>query len=176
MSDPSSVLGAGGVFRILPAPEARDLYACEWRNPGGDAGLDVRFARDGEIAEGETAIVGFGVRVAYFVGGGLEPSGYWLLPRSSLAKTPQVLMLRNHVGTIDRSYRGELKAAIHNFGPGPFRVSRGAALFQLVDPQMRPPVSVLAGESDPAFAAGATARAAGGFGSTGVGGQAAAPG
>ena len=160
------------VFYFLPSPEAAELYGGIWTNPNQDSGVDLRFARDEVIPEQQTLAVKFGVRAAYCVDG--EASGYWLLLRSSAGKTRQVLMLRNHVGTIDGGYRGELRAYVHNFGPGPFRVRRGESLFQLVDPQMRPAIMVRTDDADPLFADGATARGTGGFGSTGASGQAAA--
>ena len=168
---PSSAADGRIIFRILPDSDASDLYT-DWSNPNGDSGVDIRFARDQVLSVGETTTIRFGIRTACEVDG--NPAGYWLAARSSFTKTAQVLLLRNHMGTIDRGYRGEIMARVHNFGPGDYTARRGDSLFQLLEPLMRAPVVLCVLASDARFSAGATTRGAGGFGSTGTSGQGAA--
>ena len=47
---------------------------------------------------------------------------YWLLPRSSISKTP--LMMANSVGVIDSGYRGELMCAVRNMSNDPYTVTK----------------------------------------------------
>ena len=136
MSAPSPPSADGsapnGLISFLLQPESRaaDLYPETWANPLGDAGVDLRFPEDTVFPEGETTVIRFGVRAACFING--KPTGFWLAARGSFGKTPQVLMLRNHMGTFDRGYRGEVMARVHNFGPGVYQARRGESLFQLV--------------------------------------------
>lgn len=160
------------VFLLCPNDECRDLYAAEWLNEKRDMGLDLRFPKDIILPAGCTTSVDLGVRAACFRG--YQHTGFWLAARSSFTKTPQVLMLRNFMGAIDRGYRGTLIAKVHNFGPGDYQARRGESLFQILEPMMSPPISVLVSKEHPEFVEGATIRGAGGFGSTGSAGQAAA--
>jgi dUTPase len=157
------------VFTLCPGDESRDLYAPLWKNEKRDSGVDLRFPGNVLLPEGQTTSINLGVRATCTVDG--NPSGFWLATRSSFTKTPQILMLRNFMGVIDAQYRGPLIARVHNFGPGDFTASRGESLFQILEPLMRPPISVVARADDPLFTGGSTARGEGGFGSTGVAGQ-----
>ncbi len=81
-------------------------------------------------------------------------------PRSGLAARHGVTVL-NSPGTIDSDYRGEIKVILYNAGREPFRLERGMRIAQLVvAPVSRAAVQVVEQLSE-------TARAAGGFGSTG---------
>lgn len=84
---------------------------------------------------------------------------YWMLPRSSISKTP--LRLANSVGLIDAGYRGPIMAAVD----GVYSVSQNERLFQLAAPDLLPWDEVRVVSEIPG---GATARGAGGFGSTGT--------
>ena len=81
-------------------------------------------------------------------------------PRSGLAARHGISVL-NAPGTIDADYRGELQVLLVNLGPAPFVVTRGTRIAQLV---VAPTLRVALTE---VRALGATARGAGGFGSTG---------
>lgn len=81
-------------------------------------------------------------------------------PRSGLALKHGVTVL-NAPGTIDADYRGEVQVLLVNHGSEPFAVSRGLRIAQLV----LAPVTRAAFE--PTSDLDATARDAGGFGSTG---------
>jgi len=87
-------------------------------------------------------------------------SAFWLLPRSSISKTP--LMMSNSMGLIDSGYRGELKAVVYNTSNEPYKILKYTRLFQMANPMLSSfssvqQVSVLE----------TSQRGEGGFGSTG---------
>lgn len=91
--------------------------------------------------------------------------GYYLIPRSSLAKT--TLRLANSIGVIDAGYRGTLLAAVDNHPiglSGNFKITLGDRYFQIVTPGLLPFTNVQIVDRIPG---GATIRGEGGFGSTG---------
>ena len=96
----------------------------------------------------------------------LEPTAFYLMPRSSISKTP--LMLANQTGLIDRGYRGTLIAAVRNLLPGnkTYAIEKHTRLFQLVHPCALPILVELVSTPEE-FAQETTARGGGGFGSTG---------
>jgi dUTP pyrophosphatase len=122
----------------------------------GDAGLDLCACEPAEIAAGGTALVRTGWQVE------LPPGTEGQVrPRSGLALRHGVTVL-NSPGTIDAGYRGEIAVILINHGPAPFRVEPGMRIAQLV---VAPVLRVDAIEAD---VISATARGAGGFGSTGT--------
>lgn len=174
-------------FFLCPDLPVRDLYRDLYAAPGGagvdvriptpvESGVDLRFPADIEIppTRGLPTIIDLGVRARceaakpVVVFGDRAPpthvySAYWLVPRSSIAKTP--LGLANSVGLIDSGYTGTLKVAIRNFSDEPFTVRRGSSLFQIALPDLKPASLIVVDETHKAFAP--TARGGGGFGSTG---------
>ena len=145
----------------------------EWADPAvplpsyetaGAAGADVRAnlpaeARDAGIvlAPGARALVPTGLRVEI-------PEGYevQVRPRSGLA-LKHGIGLANAPGTIDADYRGPVGVILVNLGAEPFTLRHGERIAQLV---VAPVVRAAFAE---ARDLGATARGAGGFGSTGRG-------
>ncbi len=122
----------------------------------GDAGADLRTTVDAELAPGERAVLPTGIAVAL-------PDGYaaFVHPRSGLAARCGVALV-NAPGTVDAGYRGEIKVIVVNLDPREavsFR--RGDRIAQLVIQQVEKArfheVAELPG----------SARAEGGFGSTG---------
>jgi dUTP diphosphatase len=83
-------------------------------------------------------------------------------PRSGLAFKHGVTVL-NAPGTIDADYRGEVQVLLVNLGSEPFTVTRGMRVAQLVV------APVLQVEPVEVERVDETPRAAGGFGSTGLG-------
>ena len=81
-------------------------------------------------------------------------------PRSGLALKHGVTVL-NSPGTIDADYRGEVQVLLVNLGREPFKVERGMRIAQLVLAPVTRAAFVVTADLD------ATARAEGGFGSTG---------
>ena len=120
--------------------------------------MDLAAALDDAVTipPGDRAIVGTGIAIHL-------PSGTegQVRPRSGLAARHGVTVL-NAPGTVDEDYRGEVKVILVNHGQEPFTIQSGDRIAQLVvQPVLR--VSVEVTESE----APATARGAGGFGSTG---------
>ena len=122
----------------------------------GDAGADLRAAEDVELPPLGRALVPTGLAVAV-------PAGYaaFVHPRSGLASRHGVTVA-NAPGTIDAGYRGEVMVALVNLDPAAaYQVRRGDRIAQLI---VQP---VVAARFDEVAELPATARAAGGFGSTG---------
>ena len=82
-------------------------------------------------------------------------------PRSGLALKHGVTVL-NAPGTIDAGYRGEVGVILANFGDMPFVVEKGMKVAQIVVARVEQV------EIEEVLETDATARGAGGFGSTGL--------
>ncbi len=142
--------------RRLPhaAGLALPAYATE-----GAAGMDLLAAVDETLllAPGARALVPTGLAIALPPGHELQ-----IRPRSGLALRHGIV-LPNAPGTIDEDYRGELQVIVMNAGSEPFAIERGARIAQAVlSPVLRAAWREVETLDD-------TARAAGGFGSTGLG-------
>jgi dUTP pyrophosphatase len=87
-------------------------------------------------------------------------SGFFLLPRSSLSKTP--LRLANSVGLIDPTYRGNLIAALENTSDTDFILAESSRPVQIAVPSLQPFDIEWTFMELPN-----TERGSGGFGSTG---------
>jgi len=96
-------------------------------------------------------------------------SAYWMLPRSSISKTP--LRLANSVGLIDAGYRGPLLAMVYSTGRD-VPIAFGDRYFQISAPDLRPFSRIEIVKEIPG---GATLRGEGGFGSTGRAGLSSEP-
>ncbi len=126
----------------------------------GDAGVDLFAATECVIAAGERALVATGLAIAL-------PAGYagFVHPRSGLA-VRHGLTVVNAPGTIDAGYRGEIKVGLVNLDPSEaVTVRRGDRIAQLIVQRVETIVFHEV-ESLPG-----SARADGGFGSTGVAGS-----
>lgn len=122
----------------------------------GDAGADLVTTEAAELAPGERAVLPTGVSIAL-------PDGYaaFVHPRSGLAARCGVALV-NAPGTVDAGYRGEIKVIVVNLDPREtVRFERFDRIAQLVVQQVEKvrfhEVAELPG----------SARAEGGFGSTG---------
>ena len=145
---------------VARLPHAADLPLPAYHSELA-AGLDLIAAVPADapirIAPGARALIPTGIALA--LPAGIEGQ---VRPRSGLALKHGVTVL-NSPGTIDADYRGELKVILMNAGAEAFVVERGARIAQLVfATTLRAVVSEVAALSE-------TARAAGGFGSTGAG-------
>ena len=121
----------------------------------GDAGMDLCACEACEIAPGARLLVRTGLVMELPVGTEAQ-----VRPRSGLALKYGVTLL-NTPGTIDEGYRGEIGVIMINHGPEIFRITPGMRIAQMViAPVLRVTVEEVADVS-------ATARGAGGFGSTG---------
>lgn len=133
----------------LPVPRYQTEHA---------AGVDLYAAVEGEliIKPGEWGLVPTGIAVAI-------PEGYeaQVRPRSGLALKHGIGML-NAPGTIDADYRGEISVILFNFGKGPFVISRGDRIAQMVFAR------VFKAGFKTVKSLGRTSRGSGGFGHTGI--------
>jgi dUTP pyrophosphatase len=121
-----------------------------------DAGYDLRAAEDARLGPGERTSVGTGVAIAI-------PEGHagLVLPRSGLA-AKHGITLPNSPGLIDSGYRGELRVLLLNTDRSEvFEVTAGDRIAQLVVVRAEPL------EFEESRELEETARATGGFGSTG---------
>ncbi len=121
------------------------------------AGMDLCAALDAPVAiePGKRAAIPTGLAMAI-------PRGYegQLRPRSGLAREHGVT-LANSPATIDADYRGPLVIVLSNLGDAPVTIEPGQRIAQMV---IAPVIQAQVEEVDELSA---TARGAGGFGSTG---------
>ena len=126
----------------------------------GAAGADVRanFAdrKSVTLAAGARALIPTGLRMA--IAQGFEVQ---IRPRSGLALKHGISMV-NAPGTIDSDYRGPVGVILVNMGDAPFDVTHGMRIAQMVVAPVVQARFLLVDTLD------ATARGAGGFGSTGT--------
>ena len=142
------------LVRRLPHGEGLPLpgYATD-----GAAGMDLlaAVAEPLRIEPGARALIPTGLAVALPPGHELQ-----IRPRSGLA-LKHGITLPNSPGTIDEDYRGEIGVILLNAGSGIFVVERGMRIAQAV----LAPVLRAVWQETPTLEE--TARAGGGFGSTG---------
>lgn len=144
------VMRVGGADASVPLPAYET---------SGAAGADLRanFAGgDGVTIEpGARALIPTGLAMAV-------PAGFevQVRPRSGLALKHGIALV-NSPGTIDSDYRGEVGVIILNTSDTPFEVTHGMRIAQMV---LAP---VVQATFEQVAALDATARGAGGFGSTG---------
>jgi dUTP pyrophosphatase len=122
----------------------------------GDAGLDLYAHETAHIGPGERWSVGTGIAVEI-------PPGHagLVLPRSGIARDHGISLV-NGPGLIDAGYRGELRVLLLNTDPAEtFRVAAGDRIAQLVI------TPIVLAEPVEAPALAESARAGGGFGSSG---------
>lgn len=126
------------------------------RAHAGDAGLDLYAQEAAHIGPGERWSVGTGVAVEI-------PDGHagLVLPRSGIARDHGIALV-NSPGLIDAGYRGELRVLLLNTDPAEtFRVAEGDRIAQLVL------VPIVLAEPVEVETLAGSARAGGGFGSSG---------
>jgi dUTP pyrophosphatase len=126
----------------------------------GAAGLDLRACIDAPLVlqAGDSRLVSSGIAIH------VADPGYAaiVLPRSGLG-TKSGIVLGNLVGLIDSDYQGPLMVSLWNRGREPFTVQPMDRIAQLVV------IPVAQVEFDVVEDFAASARGAGGFGSTGKG-------
>lgn len=123
----------------------------------GDAGADLVTTCDVVIAPGQRAVVGTGIAIAL-------PDGYaaFVHPRSGLASRAGLSVV-NAPGTVDAGYRGEITVVLINHDPREtVELRRGDRIAQLVIQQVERARFVVVDHLP------GSARADGGYGSTGL--------
>jgi dUTP pyrophosphatase len=126
-----------------------------------DAGLDAFCSQGQQGAAGSVQKLDLGVKAAAYDAERGHFRAFWLLPRSSISKTP--LRMANSVGLIDAGYRGTLLGAT-DFQQE-YKVAAGDRYYQIVAADLLPWANIHLVDEIPG---GPTLRGAGGFGSTGV--------
>ena len=146
-------------LNILRLANGEDLELPAYESEGA-AGMDLRAAVDADapiiLEPGKRALVPTGF--VFEIPAGFEGQ---VRPRSGLAFKHGITCL-NTPGTIDSDYRGEMKVLLISLGDEPFEITRGMRIAQMV---IAPAIQAHICEISEASA---TARGAGGFGSTGV--------
>ncbi|MHB1302534.1 MAG: dUTP diphosphatase [Acidiphilium sp.] len=142
---------------IKRLPHGADLPLPDYATAGA-AGLDLLAAVAEPVAIPPLgrALIPTGLAIALPADHELQ-----IRPRSGLA-LKHGITLPNSPGTIDADYRGEIQIIVMNAGAEPFTVTRGMRIAQAV---LAPVSRVAWREVDDLDR---TARAAGGFGSTGL--------
>jgi dUTP pyrophosphatase len=148
------------VIQVRRLPHGEGLALPAYATAGA-AGMDLlaAVAAPVTIEPGGRALIPTGLTVAL-------PPGFEMQvrPRSGLALRNGIV-LPNSPGTIDEDYRGEVQVIVLNAGDAPFTVERGMRIAQAI---VAPVVRAVWREVD---TLDATARSAGGFGSTGLGSE-----
>jgi dUTP pyrophosphatase len=140
-------------FRERPRDPKVSAYVVERPKPDG-SGTEFAWRLD----PGKAVLVGIG-----FFTSMPDQFGYWVAPRSGLASKHRITVT-NAPGTVDPDYRGEAGVAVCNMGEEPFYLTQEMRIAQnlfvwFVFPNF---VEVASPDELPA-----SARGAGGFGSTG---------
>ena len=143
--------------QVKRLPHGKDLPLPDYASAGA-AGLDLRAALANPVTlePGTRALIPTGLAIALAAGYELQ-----VRPRSGLALKHGIL-IPNSPGTIDEDYRGEIQVILLNAGTEAFTVTPGLRIAQAV----LAPVSRLSWHEVDTL--DKTARATGGFGSTGA--------
>ena len=122
----------------------------------GDSGVDLYAAEDHLLNPMERKLIATGIKIAV-------PYGYeaQIRPKSGLA-LEHGISHANSVGTIDSSYRGEIKIPIINLSDNPYKIEKGKKIGQMVFAKVEE--AIFEETSD----LGETTRNEQGFGSTGL--------
>lgn len=123
----------------------------------GDSGMDLYSAEDYLLKPMERKLVSTGIKIAI-------PYGYeaQIRPKSGLA-AEHGIGHANGIGTIDSSYRGEIKIPLINFSDKPYNIEKGKKIGQMVFVKVEEAVFEEVDQLDE------TTRNENGFGSTGLG-------
>jgi dUTP pyrophosphatase len=147
-------------LRIRRLAHAADLPLPRYETAGA-AGMDLMAANAADVPvvlkPFERALIPTGL--VFQLEPGFEAQ---VRPRSGLAFKHGVTVL-NAPGTVDADYRGEVQVLLVNLGSEAFSITRGMRIAQVVIAPVTVVEPVEVGEVDE------TDRAAGGFGSTGLG-------
>lgn len=129
------------IFRIIPNnEEVAQMYKNHTHYNEGDSGLDLFCVEDVEIKVGETKKIKFDISCEMIQvdknRNYVKNVSYWLLPRSSIIKTP--LRLANSLGLIDAHYQNNIMAFVDNVKTFDYSVEKGTRLFQIATGDLTP--------------------------------------
>jgi dUTP pyrophosphatase len=129
------------ILRIIPNnDEIGELYKNHGYYNIGDSGIDIYNTEDVLIKKGETKKIVFGISCEIIEvdknDNYIRNISYWVLPRSSIVKTP--LRLGNSIGLIDAHYQGNICAFTDNIKDYDYIVKKGTRLFQIATPDLTP--------------------------------------
>ncbi len=122
----------------------------------GDAGVDLYAAKDAVLQPMDRVLIPTGLKLEI-------PYGYegQVRPKSGLA-IDHGISHANAVGTIDSSYRGEIKVPLINLSSRPYKVEKGKKIGQIIFAKVEEAVF------EEAEQLSETTRSDKGFGSTGI--------
>ena len=122
----------------------------------GDSGVDLYAAEEFTLKPMERKLIRTGLKLEI-------PCGYegQVRPKSGLA-IEHGISHANCVGTIDSSYRGEIKVPVINLGNKPYKIEKGKKIGQIIFAKVEEAVFEEAGILS------STTRNDNGFGSTGL--------
>jgi dUTP pyrophosphatase len=145
------------VMVVSENPKVKEFYNNFTSHHDGDSGIDLYNFKDIPVNFLQVGTVDFEIRCEMLDMETNEYMSYYLVPRSSISKTP--FQLANSVGIIDAGYRGNLMAKVRCFDENGAVMKQGSQ-FQIVAPDLKPiHVNMVESLSD-------TTRNDGGFGST----------
>lgn len=155
------------ILRIIPNNnEVKELYQNHKNYNEGDSGLDLFSIEDVFITHGETKKILFGISCEVIQvddnDNYIRNVSYWLLPRSSIVKTP--LRLSNSLGLIDAHYQGNIMAVVDNIKDVDYKVEKNTRLFQLATADLTPFYKVVIADNF----LDVSKNRGGGYGSTGL--------
>jgi dUTP pyrophosphatase len=155
------------ILKLFPVSEdARKLYVdylggtVKKFPENENAGFDVMLAEDNICSEEKVSFGKLGVKAIMINTFTNQTVHYWLAPRSSIWKNG--VTLANSMGVIDRTYRGELMAALMRYQDKD--ILKGTRVAQILAPDMGHIAEVQLCDLE---TLDATTRGSGGFGSTG---------
>ncbi len=122
----------------------------------GDSGLDLYSTQSMELKPLERKLVPTGIKIEM-----PKEIEAQIRPKSGLAINHGITLL-NTPGTIDSSYRGEIKVIAINLGSENYKIEEGQKIAQMVFAKVEHPELILVKEI------GKTSRNEDGFGSTGL--------
>lgn len=147
------------MLRIKVISEDIKKYYEKVKNHSTDSGFDI-YQPDDIIINPHTFSnkIKLGISTEFIENN--KNKGYYLVPRSSISKTP--LRMSNSIGIIDADYRGELIAVVDNLSDEIYIINKGDRLFQIINPTLEP-----FEKKEIVDELSQTIRNDGGFGSTG---------
>lgn len=137
--------------------KVKSFYETFASHHNGDSGVDLYSMKEVPVDFLQIGTIDFSIQCEMIEIDTRELTSYYLVPRSSISKTP--FQLANSIGIIDAGYRGNLMAKVRCFDMNGSVFPIGSH-FQVIAPDLRPiVVQVVDSLSE-------TSRGDGGFGST----------